>query len=151
MRHQKLIIKSLNPISDGLGGYMEEYVDIQVYGKVAYKKDKMVVTRAHDVNTQKLVNMVMMYLNVNRNPEPVLQSLKKGDRFIYNNVAYSIHLIEAYQKVYVITFMEDFNIVESDIPEEPVIPDEPDDVIDPEFGVIPPEDSIDGEIEDYWN
>lgn len=137
MRHQYLTIKSLNPVDDGLGGYTEEFTDIKVYGKVAYAKDKMVVTRANEVNTQKLVNMVMMYLNANRNKEEILQSIKKGDKFIYNNQAYSVHLVEAYQKVFIITFMEDYDVVEEDLPEEPPIVD------------IPEEDP-DGEIDDYW-
>ena len=131
MRHQNLIIKSLTPIDDGLGGYIEEYTDIKVYGKVAYAKDKMVVTRANEVNTQKLVNMVMMYLNTNRNKESVLQAIKKGDKFIYNNTSYSVHLVEAYQKVFIITFMEDYDVV--DIPP-----------------VEEPEETPDGEVEDYW-
>lgn len=137
MRHQQLIIKSLNPIDDGLGGYTEQFTDIKVYGKVAYAKDKMVVTRANEVNTQKLVNMVMMYLNTNRNKESVLQSIKKGDRFFYNNTPYSVHLVEAYQKVFIITFMEDYDEY---IP--PVIETPKDDTF---------EDDTYDESEDYWN
>ncbi|MCI7208509.1 MAG: hypothetical protein MSA15_21260 [Clostridium sp.] len=139
MIHQNLIIKSLNPIDDGLGGYTEEYTDIKVYGKVAYAKDKMVVTRANEVNTQKLVSMMIMYLNTNRNKEEVLQSIKKGDRFIYNNTPYSVHLVEAYQKVFIITFMEDFDIIE----EPPVIEPPTDDTVE--------DDTDNGEVEDYWN
>lgn len=139
MRHQNLIIKSLTPIDDGLGGYIEEYTDIKVYGKVAYAKDKMVVTRANEVNTQKLVSMIMMYLNVNRNKEEILQSIKKGDRFFYNNTPYSVHLVEAYQKVFIITFMEDFDIIEA---QPPVITPPTDDT---------PKDDTNGEVEDYWN
>ena len=137
MRHQNLIIQSLTPIDDGLGGYTEEYTDIKVYGKIAYAKDKMVVTRANEVNTQKLVSMVMMYLNVNRNKEEILQSIKKGDRFFYNNTPYSVHLVEAYQKVFIITFMEDFGVIE----QPPVITPPQDDTS---------KDDTNGEVEDYW-
>ena len=145
MRHENLIIKSLIPIDDGLGGYTEKFTDIKVYGKVAYAKDKMVVTRANEVNTQKLVNMVMMYLNVNRNKESVLQSIKKGDRFVYNNMPYSVHLIEAYQKVFIITFMEDFDIVEA---EEPPVIAPP--IIEPPTDDTLEDDTSNGEDEDYW-
>ena len=137
MRHQYLTIKKLNAIDDGLGGYTESFEDIKVYGKFAYSKDKMVVTRANEVNTQKLVNMIVMYLNVNRNKESVLQAIKKGDKFIYNNTSYSVHLVEAYQKVFIITFMEDYDVVEQPLPEIP-LPEEPGETPD------------NGEVDDYW-
>lgn len=158
MRHQNLIVQSHTKIPDGLGGYIEELTDIKLKGKVAFKKDKMVVTRANEVNTQKLVSMVMMYLDTNRNKEEVLMSLKKGDRFIYQGLPYSIHLIEAYQKIYVITFMEDFDLIE-DLPIEPIEPDEPEtddtetdmpDIDIPDTDDTETDGEDNGEFEDYW-
>ena len=43
MRNEKIVISALSKVSDGLGGYKEDYVDMYFFGKVAFSKDKMVV------------------------------------------------------------------------------------------------------------
>lgn len=108
MRNQSIVLKSLTKKNDGLGGYKEEYEDVKFFGKVAFAKDKMVITRANDIHTQKLVNMKMLYLQKTLNDEFALKAIKRGDKFEHKGEMYVVHLVEAYHNNFVITLLEDF-------------------------------------------
>lgn len=108
MKNKKITISSLVMKNDGLGGYLEDYTDLQFYGKCTYSKDRMVITRAHDLNTQKLVGMRIVYLNTRYNNVSDLRKIKRGDRMIENGVEYRVNVVEAYHNIFVITFLEEF-------------------------------------------
>lgn len=108
MRNEKIVISALSKVSDGLGGYKEDYVDMYFFGKVAFSKDKMVITRANEINTQKLVNMKVLYLLTTLNDVSELKKIKRGDKFIHDGEDYVVHLVEAYNKMFIITLLEDF-------------------------------------------
>ncbi len=112
MRPKYFTLKILKPTEDGLGGYKKDFQDVKVFGKAAYAKNKMDITRANHFHIQKLVNIVKLYLDVNRNDMTVLKTIKKGDKLIYNNESYSVNLIEAYEKLFSITLLEDFDTTE---------------------------------------
>lgn len=108
MRNEKINIKTLTKVHDGLGGYKEDYEDVEFFGKVAFAKDKMVITRANDIHTQKLVNMKVIYLKTIFNDINKLKAIKRGDKLTYNGEDYVVHLVEAYHQTFVITLLEDF-------------------------------------------
>lgn len=108
MKNEKIILKALTKKYDGLGGYIEDYEDKEFFGKVTFAKDKMVITRANDIHTQKLVNMKIIYLKNIFNNYDDLKSIKRGDKLTYNNDDYVVHLVEAYNNMFVVTLLEDF-------------------------------------------
>lgn len=108
MKNEKIILNALSKKPDGLGGYLEEYTEYEFYGKVAYAKDRMVITRANDINTQKLVNMKILYLKTTFNDESSLMQIKRGDKFTHKGIDYVVYLVEAYGMNFIITLLEDF-------------------------------------------
>lgn len=108
MKNQKIIFRALTKKNDGLGGYIEDYNDIEFFGKITYAKDKMVITRANDIHTQKLVNMKIVYLRKILNNYENLKSIKRGDKLTHDGLDYVVHLVEAYHNTFVVTLLEDF-------------------------------------------
>lgn len=108
MKNETINIRTLTKKSDGLGGYKEDYKDMEFFGKVAFAKDRMVITRANDIHTQKLVNMKMVYLKTIFNDIGDLKAIKRGDKLTYNGDEYVVNLVEAYHNTFVITLLEDF-------------------------------------------
>lgn len=109
MRNEAIVFKKLTKVPDGLGGYIEDYTDMYFFGKKTLAKDKMVITRANDRDTQNLVNMQIVYLSTVFNDVEDLKSISKGDMLVINdNEKYIVHLVEAFHHKFVITLLESF-------------------------------------------
>lgn len=113
MRNSEVIIKSFLKTPDGLGGYTEEYEEKKFYGRLFFAKDKQVVTRAYDLNTQIITNMYKLYLTTFYNDFNDLKSIKRGDRVRINDTDYHVYLIHAQNNFFLITLMEDFIVNEN--------------------------------------
>lgn len=107
MRAETINLKQLVLTPDGLGGNIEEYKDLKVYGKLFFKKDTKVVTRAYDTITQKVSNMYVLYLNTFYNKFEDLASIKKGDILDIKNKNFRVDTIEAHNTNFIITFLEE--------------------------------------------
>ena len=108
MRNSEIIFKSFLKEPDGLGGYTEKFEEKKFYGKIFFAKDKQVVTRAYDLNTQIITNMYNVYLTTFYNDFNELRSIKRGDRVNINGIEYHVYLIHAQNNFFLITLMEDF-------------------------------------------
>ena len=109
MRNEAIVLKKLSKIPDGLGGYVEDFVDMYFFGKRTLAKNKMVITRANDRDTQHLVNMQMLYLTTIFNDVEDLKSISKGDILeISEDEKYVVNLIEAYNNKFIVTLLESF-------------------------------------------
>lgn len=108
MRSKKIIISSLKKQNDGLGGYKDVYQDTIFYGKMVYSKDKMIITRANDLNTQKLANQLILYLHARFNNVSMLKKINRGDRVIEDGIEYKVQLVQAFKNMYVVTLLEEF-------------------------------------------
>ena len=113
MRNSEVIIKSFLKTPDGLGGYTEEFEEKKFYGRLFFAKDKQVVTRAYDLNTQIITNKYKLYLTTFYNDFNDLRSIKRGDRVRINDVDYHVYLIHAQNNFFLITLMEDFIVNEN--------------------------------------
>lgn len=109
MRNETIILKKLSKIPDGLGGYQEDFIDMYFFGKKTLAKNKMVITRANDRDTQHLVNMQILYLSTIFNDVEDLKSITKGDILeISENEKYVVNLVEAYNNKFIVTLLESF-------------------------------------------
>ena len=109
MRNEAIVLKKLSKIPDGLGGYVEDFVNMYFFGKRTLAKNKMVITRANDRDTQHLVNMQMLYLTTVFNDVEDLKSISKGDILEINeDEKYVVNLIEAYNNKFIVTLLESF-------------------------------------------
>lgn len=106
MLAKKLTLKQLVLVEDGLGGKAETYKELQVFGKLFYKKVTKIVTRVYDTITQDPANMYVLYLNTFMNSLQALQSIKKGDILEIDNKVYRVDDIEAHNTNFMITFLE---------------------------------------------
>lgn len=108
MRNQKITLQLVERTEDEYGGHTISYIEKQFFGKIAFAKDRMVVTKINDINTQRLVNMYKLYLLTTYNNIDDLRAIKRGDKLTLNGIVYTAYLVESYDKTYVITLLEDF-------------------------------------------
>ena len=113
MRNTEVIIKSFLKIPDGLGGYTEEFEEKKFHGRLFFAKDKQVVTRAYDLNTQIITNMYKLYLTTFYNDFNELRNIKRGDRVTIDGIDYHVYLIHAQNNFFLLTLMEDFIVNEN--------------------------------------
>ena len=109
MRNSPIIVNKLTRVPDGLGGHTETFEEIKLYGKMIFQKDKQVVTRAYDLNTQIITNMYCLYLTTFYNKREELQKLKRGDKVKIDNINYKVFQIESHNNLFLVTLMEEFN------------------------------------------
>ena len=103
----KITLKQLVLTDDGLGGKTEEYKDLDLFGKIFYKKATKVVTRVYDTITQSSANMYILYLNTYHNKLEDLISIKKGDILDKRYGNYRVDDIEAHNTNFIVTFLEE--------------------------------------------
>ena len=103
----KITLKQLVLTDDGLGGKTEEYKDLDLFGKIFYKKATKVVTRVYDTITQSSANMYILYLNTYHNKLEDLISIKKGDILDKRYGNYRADDIEDHKTNFIVTFLEE--------------------------------------------
>lgn len=107
MINRDITLKVMSKIEDGLGGHKEAYEDKKLYGKIAYKSEKLTVNRANDVNTMKIVEMIEVYCNSMVNDFNTLRNIKKSDRIHHNGINYVINNKITYNNMFIITAVEE--------------------------------------------
>lgn len=103
----KITLKQLVLVEDGLGGKTESYKELDLFGKIFFKKATKVVTRVYDTITQSSANMYVLYLNTYHNKIDDLISIKKGDILDERYGNYRVDDIEAHNTNFIITFLEE--------------------------------------------
>lgn len=106
MLANKITLKQLVLLDDGLGGKEEGYRELTLFGKIFFKKATKVVTRVYDTITQDSANMYVLYLNTYHNNIKDLISIKKGDILDEKYGNYRVDDIEAHNTNFIVTFSE---------------------------------------------
>lgn len=108
MENKIITIQSAIPAIDEFGGKSYEYTDVDIYGKLLYKKDAKVVNRAHDTLTQIDIDTYTLFANVMTNDKNALDCLKKGDILKIDDInTFKLDKIQVLSRVYIITFIKE--------------------------------------------